>query len=626
MKYIKIFRIMILALISALLVMFIAPAPAFAQPTLYVSPNHGKIGKGISVYGYNYSSGKTVYIYFSSDQALVGELIDVDVTAYELVATTIAGITEEEEGIIDTYFFVPPRLTDGYTTENVRNGIYYVYTTYSTSKVIRSLTTFTVEGVSEIALSIEEGIVGTEVKITGIGFGNREEFTIEYFGQEVPIKSGDTATNSIGNFQCFIDIPKSTAGAHSVTVTGDVSDLEAKAEFIVLPKITISPQAGAAGDKVTVRGTGFGDRVMLNIFFGNFRVVTGRTTDKYGSFDITFEVSPSGPGIHNIEVVDGNGNFSREKFTIGAISATLNPTSGYAGTEIKVSGVGFAASKMVTIKFANVQVRTTATDASGKFSDQFIVPRHSSGNYNVVVTDGVNTSTATFTIIASVSLSQTTGNIGTDLTINGNGFSGAVTIKYDDAIVATTAADASGIFVASFKVPASIHGKHIVTASDAMNTIQAEFNMESVPPPKPTLLLPVNDSREKSQVSFQWESVTDPSGVIYTFQIASDVHFTSMVLEKKGLIIPEYTLIKTEKLSSTSKEEPYYWRVKAIDGAANESAWSEPGSFYVSLFPNWVKYTLITLGAVIAALLIFWLGMKTSQIQAARRMSDEEEQ
>ena len=414
MKYIKIFTTLVIALSLALSMMVLTGAPVLAQARLYVSPDTGNIGRNVNVYGYNYTPGQSVYFYFSSNKANVSDRIDYEVTAYELVATKVSGISGEQKGVVDTYFSVPAKLTDGITKENVHNGTYYVYATYYDSKIIRAVTKFTVEGIGEITLSPNSAVVGSEIKINGISFGNQESFTVKYDGSELPIKSGDTITKINGSFQCVILIPSSTAGVHSITVTGTKTKLPAEAEFSVLPKITLSPQTGAAGDLLKVSGTGFGGRLPLNVFFSDYKASSGRMTDSSGSFEVTFEVLPAGTGSHVVEVIDGNGNSSKETFTIGAKAFNISPTSGYAGTEVTVNGIGFAANKMVTIKFANVQVRTTATDATGKFSDKFVVPRHSGGSYNVSATDGVNTVTSTFTITASISLSQTVGNIGTE--------------------------------------------------------------------------------------------------------------------------------------------------------------------------------------------------------------------
>ena len=116
-------------------------------------------------------------------------------------------------------------------------------------------------------------------------------------------------------------------------------------------------------------------------------------------------------------------------------------------------------------------------------------------------------------------------------------------------------------------------------------------------------------------VHFDWEDVTDPSGVTYTLQIASDKGFASIVLEKKDLTDSEYTITEAEKLEPVSKEAAYYWRVKAIDGAFNESEWTGAGSFYISVslaMPDWVKYALFGIGALLFGLLGFWIGRRTA--------------
>ena len=114
---------------------------------------------------------------------------------------------------------------------------------------------FTVENVAEITLDHDEGIVGTEVEISGIGFDSNEDIIVEYDDNEVDIESGDSDTDNDGEFVCTIIIPESTAGDHTIKVTGDDSGVEAEATFTVEPQISISPESGAAGDTVTVSGT-----------------------------------------------------------------------------------------------------------------------------------------------------------------------------------------------------------------------------------------------------------------------------------------------------------------------------------------------------------------------------------
>jgi hypothetical protein len=101
----------------------------------------------------------------------------------------------------------------------------------------------------------------------------------------------------------------------------------------------------------------------------------------------------------------------------------------------------------------------------------------------------------------------------------------------------------------------------------------------------------------------------------YHLQVASDRNFASMVLEKKGLTESEYTLTGEEKLAAVKKEVPYYWRVKAIDDAANESEWSAPWSFYVGFafaMPGWAIYILVGLSIVVIGFIAFLVGRRTA--------------
>ena len=86
------------------------------------------------------------------------------------------------------------------------------------------------------------------------------------------------------------------------------------------------------------------------------------------------------------------------------------------------------------------------------------------------------------------------------------------------------------------------------------------------------------------------------------------------MLEKEGLTTSEYTITEEEKLEATEEEAPYYWRIKAVDGASNESGWSGTGSFYVSGFSlgGLFKYVFYVLGGLALLALGFWLGRRTA--------------
>ena len=137
--------------------------------------------------------------------------------------------------------------------------------------------------------------------------------------------------------------------------------------------------------------------------------------------------------------------------------------------------------------------------------------------------------------------------------------------------------------------------------------------MESTAPSAPPLKLPQLGAKASAEAYFDWDDVTDPSGITYTLQIASDMNYGSIVLEKKGITKSEYTLSETERLESTKREAPYYWRVKATDGASNESSWTDSGQFYVGLsfsMPSWAIYVLIGLVCLLFLALGYWMGRR----------------
>ena len=541
MKYNKVFRILGIAVILSLLVVAIPVTPARAALVVSIESSSGKIGDTVTVTGTGFtpSSGENerhADVYFAADEATTVDDIGIDVNTYKYMKTpSIGWVDDPDEGEFTTTFTVPAELTDGTADKDVGSGTYYIYVTLYNTVRIKAIAEFTVIG-GEISIDPEEGVVGTEVEISGSDFGVRENIRIEYDGTEVAIGSGDDETSSSGAFDASIAIPASTAGDHTITVIGEDSDTEVEATFTVEPEITISPTSGSAGVPVTISGTGFGDRSDVTIFLGNDEVAT-KTTDRYGSFEVTFNVPVLGPGTYEIVAED----------------------------------------------------------------------------------EDDNSGTAEFTIASSGSISSTTGNIGTELTISGSGFiaSRKVTVKYDTTPVATATADASGDFSATFTVPQSKYGAHTITATDDTNSEQFSFTVESTPPPAPSLLIPETGAKAKATAYFDWGDVTDASlPITYTLQIASDQAFSSIVLEKTGLTTSEYTLTAAEKLQSVTKEAPYYWRVRAVDGASNESEWTAARSFYVGgvqlSLPKWLLYTLYGIGALVILVFGFWLGRRTS--------------
>ena len=119
---------------------------------------------------------------------------------------------------------------------------------------------------------------------------------------------------------------------------------------------------------------------------------------------------------------------------------------------------------------------------------------------------------------------------------------------------------------------------------------------------------------------FYWQAVTDISPPItYTIQIATSPDFSasSTVLEKTGLTKTGYSITEEESLKLGISEKPYYWRVRAIDGAANEGNWANTEIFYVvsSGIPIWAIITIAIIGAIIIFTLGYYINGRTGKLK-----------
>jgi hypothetical protein len=555
MKSVRLLQIFSVIMFLSLMMLVMPVVPVKAAGEISLSPQAGATGTTITIKGTGFNKStfsldKYAAIYFSSDEASTLDDIGEEVTHYKLVNESV---WLDEEGQLETTFEVPDILADSSKDEIVDSGTYYVYVCHYIGTTIQSRIIAVAEftvTMGEIALSPLQGAVDTMVEIIGDDFPSNEEIMVRYDGSDIPITTGDRQTSSTGSFSSFIRIPDSISGSH--TVVAIVSGVEGNATFSIEPEIFINPIEGKAGATVLVSGTGFGQLKTVKVWFDNAKVAT-ITTNTWGSFHVDFTVPDRQAGIYNINAEEG-ANVAKTKYTITAPPPLPTP-------------------------------------------EPPPTPEPS----------------------ASISISATIGTIGQEIIIDGSSFESdsIVVLKYDDEPITSVTTDNDGFFTAAFTVPSSKHGNHSVTASDGTNILKVNFAVESTPPPVPLLLLPQMGDKVTSPIHFNWQAVIDNSPpVTYTLQIATSPEFSSnsMALERMELTTTEYSVTGEESLRLGIIETPYYWRVRAIDGALNEGNWSNAGTFYVvsSGIPTWA---IITMPIIIAILLIamgLYIGIKIS--------------
>jgi archaellum component FlaG (FlaF/FlaG flagellin family) len=502
-------------------------------------------------------------------------------------------------------------------------------------------------------LDPDKGEIGDRIDVTGYGF--KKSIDPNYYmvyiflspeDAEVDVDNIDQldtyhkvktkSTDEYGEFSTYFYVPsRLTYGDVDEDVHGGTyyvytaysltGEIKSKDEFTVIAaEIAVDPDKGTVGTEVDIDGTDFNGKEYITVDYDGdeIDIESGDDeTDSSGDFSSSILIPESTAGKHTITVTDETGSTAEAEFTVEP-QITVTPAKAAPGDTATVKGTGFGKDAAVTIEFDGSEVVSVDTGEYGSFSVGFKVPVKSPGTYQIKAEDDDrNKDSENFTVASGINLSLTSGNVGSEVTVNGAGFTpnSTVTITYapESTPVATPAADANGRFSATFTAPKSQHGRHTITASDGTNSVTTTFTMESTPPQVPQPKLPLDGTKAESKAYFDWEDVTDPSGVTYTLQIATDEGFTegSIVLEKTDIADSEYTLTKEEKLKSTKKEAPYYWRIRAVDGAENASGWTSPGSFYIGFtfeLTGWILYTLMGVAGILLLAIGYLVGRRTS--------------
>ncbi len=483
-------------------------------------------------------------------------------------------------------------------------------------------------GGPSVELSPSSGVPGTEVIVEGQFFDEGKYVDIYYDGT---IKATGK-TDSNGDFTILFPVPEGCKGASQVhaKVKGSLGYDTADAVFTVKPGLTVSPEKGPVGTNVTVKGQGFAKNEagieLMYYLNGSHKTIENIVADAQGSWEMSFPIPPSTGGEHKL---DAQGAVSKLYEVIDALfkvtpGITIDKPSGSVDESITMTGSRFMPyEKDIQILFDGQAVLTgIKANAQGDWEESFEVSEMPAGTYSVTaegeLTQKEGISALNFTIAPGILLPPDEKYVGMNLTVAGRGFATnkGVNIMYDGNQEKTAKTNDKGSFEASFLVPESHHSEHQVTAEDAAgNNATAILTMESDPPPMPALIAPSKGGWVgfigKVRPTFVWSEVSDDSGVYYRLQIATSANVTATaefvhpIVSVSGLVGTNYTVEETDALPYGT----YYWIVQAVDGAENESGWTEARSFRAGLLPMWgfiaiIVAIVVLLGGLIRALVI----------------------
>jgi hypothetical protein len=471
-----------------------------------------------------------------------------------------------------------------------------------------------------ISISKDSGVVGDEVTVSGKGFAASESsVVVTYDGTNT--KTGISAGSS-GSWETTFSLPISAKGSHTVDASGQTTQASSVPDITITidPEISITPQSGNVGTSVSVTGMGFGkSEGSIVVSFDTTNVKTGISADTKGSWNTSFSVPNSTKGGHTVDAsgVSTNADDVPDLTFLVSSAVAVKPTSGGAGDTVTVTGCGFGGNEgniAVTLD-GNVVKSDITANSEGCWDSSMKIPDIVGGTH---ILDAYGASTtasevadAKLSVLSKMMLEPAEGNVGSSVTLKGTGFGAEkeLTLKYDNTELATKfSTDDKGDFQASLVIPKSEGGNHSVTATDTSGaTDTAIFVMESTPPSVPQVISPKEGSRvglfDNIRPTFEWSPVNDPSGVTYDLQISSQSDFTTTLLSKDDLAESEYTLTEDEALARAK----YYWRVKAIDGANNDSGWTQSIEFKAGLMPLWLFIVIVVVGVAFLVRLYFFV-------------------
>lgn len=309
----------------------------------------------------------------------------------------------------------------------------------------------------------------------------------------------------------------------------------------------------------------------------------------------------------------------------------MTPTSGTVGAPVTISIGGpyslggdykifwssvatFDEDKTIVLARAHVPEGTSSAVAS------FTVPEAVSGIYYVRFGHTITDQSFSFPFIVGQGLKVVPSSVkvGDTVNVTGTGFTedATVILMIDrTALGSLVHANKVGSFTSSLVIPAEIPpGEHqlstyatrggtktalieilpkdnpaIAEQNNVVSHVTKPSNNDvtqpvlALNPPRPPIAVsPIGHNFGligSKSVTFKWVGDSDSRDVTYTLEVANDVNFSAIKpgMQRTGLT----------ETSCTIEVPPgtYYWRVKAVDGAGNESYWAyAPYAFKVAEF------------------------------------------
>ena len=321
---------------------------------------------------------------------------------------------------------------------------------------------------SMLILDRPSGPPGTELRISGSGFGPRENVRIAMGGS---LATRSVRADNQGAWTVTLNVPASAGGLLPVSATG-ARGHRVEGEFTVTADVSLSQSSGSPGSSVAVQGSGFpANAGGISLRMADVQL-TSVSADAQGSFDRSFTVPQAPADAYMITVGGARADLSVPFEVTPRI--TLNGDVTDRRVPITVRGFGFSANEeniSVTLDHRTIKSGITA-NSRGSWSAEIEAPSLPSGSYSLRAS-GSNTavesvSPVTLTLTSYLSLDRASGSPGETLKVSGGGFSlnTGVTITAGDGLTqATAVTDRAGSWSTNLLIPVAPGGNILIEAS-----------------------------------------------------------------------------------------------------------------------------------------------------------------
>ncbi len=245
---------------------------------------------------------------------------------------------------------------------------------------------------------------------------------------------------------------------------------------------SFSPTCGPVGTPVDINGNNFQGTTQVD-----FNGVVAASDVRSGHLIKT--TVPTGATTGKIGVLTDDGSAtSQDNFTVSSSCAptptisSFSPASGPVGSSVTINGTGLSGA--TAVKFGGVAASTFSVNSSGTQITATVPTGAVTGKISVTTPGGTANSATNFKVTPVISgFSPPSGPVGTVVTINGTGLTGATSVKFGSASAGTFSVNSSGTQITATVPSGAVTGKITVTTAGGTATSATDFIVTTSPAP-----------------------------------------------------------------------------------------------------------------------------------------------